>query len=53
MDDGRETFIQIFIFLMFTCHSFKIFISISVSPSLKLYQTFYSFSLKKSINLKR
>ena len=52
MDDGRETFIQIFIFLMFTCHSFKIFISISVSPSLKLYQKVYSLSLKNSINLK-
>ena len=34
---------------MLTCHSFKIFISISISPSLTLYQIFYSFSLKKSI----
>ena len=52
MDDGRETSVQTFKFLMLTCHSFKIFISISVSPSLILYQKVYSLSLKNSINLK-
>ena len=51
MDDGRETSVQSYIFLILTCHSFEND-PLSIRQSILYIKTLYSSSLKKSIRLK-
>ena len=51
MDDGRETSVQSYIFLILICNSFEHYL-LNIHQSILDIKTLYSFSLKKSISLK-